>query len=58
MKKKPKLHNPFQWSPWRLMLSLGFGVAVLSAVGAQRIRRQSITQPAEFAGPFRRAEHV
>ena len=36
----------------------GFCRSSFVSGGAQRIRRQSIAQPTEFAGRFRRTEHV
>src|SRR5215470_10697490 len=51
MKKKPKLHNPFRWSPRRLMLSLGFVVAVLSALALSAFGGSQLPNPLNSPDP-------
>lgn len=49
MKMKP--HNPFRWSPRRLMLSLGFVVAVLSALALSAFGGSQLPNPLNSPDP-------
>src|SRR5262249_9305838 len=49
MKMKP--HNPVRWSPRRLMLSLGFGVAVLSALALSAFGGSQLPNPLNSPDP-------